>query len=221
MTLSISRFDLSYSNQKIHHSQQLLIICGSSLTTSKDFRIRVDAGSIKFPPVCPLCGTQATKFRFITKTKKDHIKQAVSPQYRRWRRTPFPIPTQRFSLDIPVCDRHYKTANELQQSRSTYGLMAGISAPISIMLITFIGFNWYESVLLPFQYYIFCVLSWSIFFWSVRKLGASDLERAISILDWVQGNPIILIRVRTGWYADEILTFNPSARVVGHKQRRL
>jgi hypothetical protein len=99
--------------------------------------------------------------------------------------------------------------------------MAGISAPISIMLITFIGFNWYESVLLPFQYYIFCVLSWSIFFWSVRKLGASDLERAISILDWVQGNPIILIRVRTGWYADEILTFNPSARVVGHKQRRL
>ena len=185
-----------------------------------DVRIRLDVAGIKFPPVCPLCATQATKFRFITKTKKDHIKQAVSPQYRRWRRTPFPIPTQRFSLDIPVCDRHYKTASELQQSRSTYGLMAGISAPISIMLSTFIGLNWYESVLLPLQYYLFWVLSWSVFFLSVRKLGASDLERAISIQDWVQGNPVILIRVRAGWYADAILKANPSAKVGGRKQRK-
>ncbi len=190
------------------------------MISESDLRIQLDAAKIKFPPVCPLCGSQASKYGVISKTKRDRIKQAVNPQYARWRRAPFPNPTLRFSLDIPVCDTHYRTTGEVQMGRSMYGLMAGISAPISIMLSTFIGFNWYESVLLPLQYYIFCVISWSVFFWSVRKLGASDLERAISILDWVQGNPVILIRVRDGWYADEILTINPSARVVERKQRK-
>lgn len=195
----------------------MFTICVSSLTTSRDFRIRVDAGSIKFPPVCPLCSAQAKKLGVVSKTKRDYIKQAVNPQYRRWRRTP--IPTQRFSLDIPVCDMHSKTASELHMSRSMNGLIAGFSAPVFLMLSVFIGFSWYEGNVLPAQYYFLCFLSWCIFFWSVRKLGASDLERGISILDWVQGNPEILIRVRAGWYADAILKANPYAKVVGRKQR--
>lgn len=190
------------------------------MITESDFRIRLNLATINFPPVCPLCGTRASKYRFISKTKRDRIKQAVSPQYARWRRAPIPNPTQRFSLDIPVCDKHYRTAGELRMVRSMYALIAGLSAPISIMLSSFIVFNWYESVLLPLQYYIFCILSWSVFFWSVRKLGASDLEKEVSILDWVQGHPVILIRVRAGWYADEILKANPSAMVVGRKQRK-
>jgi hypothetical protein len=98
------------------------------------------------------------------------------------------------------------------------GLIAGLFAPFSIILSIFLGFNWYDGILLPFPYYLLWVLSWFTFFWSVRNLGATDLERAISILDWVQGNPAILIRVRKGWYADEILKSNPSAKIVRRKQ---
>lgn len=174
--------------------------------------------SIRFPSTCPFCKEQAEKHRVISKTKKDRIKQATNPQYRRWRRTPFPIPTQRFSLDIPVCNNHYKTSRDVQLSRSMNGLIAGLFAPFSIILSIFLGFNWYDGILLPFPYYLLWILSWFTFFWSVRNLGATDLERAISILDWVQGNPAILIRVREGWYADEILKSNPSAKIVRRKQ---
>ncbi len=91
--------------------------------------------------------------------------------------------------------------------------------PLSIMLAIYIGFNWYDGIILPTQYYLVFVLSLGIFLWSARKLGGTDLERAISILDFVQGNPAILIRMRVGWYAEEFLKTNPVAKVVGQKHK--
>ena len=148
----------------------------------------------------------------ISKTKKDFIQ----PQMRYyWRRTPLHS-TQRISLDVPVCDNHYKTTDQLKQSRGLIGLIAGFTAPTSISLALFIAFTFYDGIMLPFGYYLLFLFSVIAFIWSARKLGATDVERVVSIMDFVQGNPMIKLRVRRRWYADEILKVNPEARVIGN-----
>ena len=96
------------------------------------------------------------------------------------------------------------------------GLIAGFTAPTSISLALFIAFTFYDGIMLPFGYYLLFLFSVIAFVWSARKLGATDVERVVSIMDFVQGNPMIKLRVRRRWYADEILKVNPEARVIGN-----
>jgi hypothetical protein len=149
----------------------------------------------------------------ISKTKKDPTQ--LRTQYYWWR--PPPPSTQRISIDVPVCENHYRTSNQLKQSRGLIGLFAGFTAPTSILLTLFIGFNFYDGIILPFGYYVLFLFSVIAFVWSARKLGATDVERVVSITDFVQGNPMIRLRVRRSWYADEILKVNPEASVIGNQ----
>ena len=97
-------------------------------------------------------------------------------------------------------------------------IIAGLSAPLSIALGIYDGLNLYDGILLPFQIYLLTIISWLVLLWSLRGLGTTDLDRTISIVDFAQGNPVILIRVRSGWYVDELLAINPSSKIVAMKR---
>lgn len=179
----------------------------------------MNSTSFELPRICPVCGVAATKHRYISRTKKDGGNDAISAKrkYNPWL-PPLPSPTTRFSLDIPVCDKHYKSSTELRMSRNMTAIIAGFAAPLSIILGIIIAFSWYDRILLPIEFYAISFLSWFILLWSLRGLGATNLDRAVSIVDFVRGNPIIIIRVKAGWYADEILTMNQSSKIIGRKR---
>jgi len=94
-------------------------------------------------------------------------------------------------------------------------IIAGFSAPLSIILGIVIAFSWYDRILLPIEFYVISSLSWFVLLWSLRGLGATDLDRSISIVDFVRGNPIVIIRVKARWYVDEILAMNQSSKIIG------
>jgi len=179
----------------------------------------VNSTSLEFPRICPVCGSAATKHRYISRSKKDGRNDAISVnrKYNPWLPR-LPSSTTRFSLDIPVCDKHYKSSTELRMGRSMTAIIAGFSAPLSILLGIIIAFSWYDRIILPIEFYAISFLSWSILLWSLRGLGATNLDRAISIVDFVRGNPVIIIRVKAGWYVDQILTMNQSSKIIGRKR---
>lgn len=182
--------------------------------------IRVDSTSIEFPRICPICGFEASKRRHIYRTKKDGGKDSTSAwrRYNRWL-PPLPSPTTRFSFDVPVCEEHYKSPSDLQQDRTITAIVTALSAPISIILGIIISFNLYDRIILPLEYYLIFSISLIALIWGLRRLGATDLDRVISIIDFVQGNPVVIISVRDRWYANEFLAFNHSAKVVGQRRR--
>jgi len=184
--------------------------------SNRDVLIRVNSTSLEFPRICPVCGSAATKHRYISRTKKDGGNDAISAnrKYNPWL-PPLPSPTTRFSLDIPVCDKHYKSSTELRMGRSMTAIIAGFSAPLSIILGIVIAFSWYDRILLPIEFYVISSLSWFVLLWSLRGLGATDLDRSISIVDFARGNPIVIIRVKARWYVDEILAMNQSSKIIG------
>ena len=100
-------------------------------------------------------------------------------------------------------------------------IIAGLSAPLSIALGVFIGFKWYDGVILPLEVYLLAIISLTVLLWSLRGLGATGLDRVISIVDFVQGNPVIIIRVKSGPYADEFLAVNKSSKIVTPKRPAL
>ena len=183
----------------------------------RDVIIRSKLSDIRLPHSCPICGENATRRMVISKTKKDPTRPRT--QYYWW--SPPPPSTQRISLDVPVCDNHYRTTDQLKQSRGLIGFLAGITAPLSIFFALIIGFNFYDGIMLPFGYYLLFLFFVIAFVWSSRKLGATDVERVVSIMDFVQGNPMIKLRVRRRWYADEILKVNPEAKVIGNDRRQI
>lgn len=190
-----------------------------AVISNRDVLIRVDSTHVEFPRICPVCGFEATKRRHIYRTKKDLVKDSIRTKirYSRWF-PPLPSPSTRFSLDVPVCEKHYKSPSDLQKDRSITGIVTGLAVPISIILGVFIAFNWYDRIIVPLEYYTILVFTFIALIWGLRRLGATDLDRAISIVDFVQGNPIVVIRVKARWYADEILAINPSSKIAKRKR---
>ncbi len=97
-------------------------------------------------------------------------------------------------------------------------IIAGFTAPFTLIPGTIIAFSIYDGILLPVGYYAIFSLALFGLLWSLRGLGVSDLDRAISIVDFVQGNPNVIIRVKSGTYADEILAMNQSSKKVRRKR---
>ena len=192
----------------------------SFVTSNKDLLIRVDSARVEFPRICPVCGQKATKRRQIYRTKKDVVKDSISTKirYSRWF-PPAPSPSLRLSFEVPVCEKHYKSPSDLQQDRSITTIVTGLAAPISIIIGVFLAFNWYDGINPPLGYYAVFAVSLIALIWGLRRLGATDLDRAISIVDFVQGNPMVVIRVRARWYVDEILSLNHSSRMINRGKR--
>ena len=190
-----------------------------AVISDRDVLIRVDSTRVEFPRICPVCGLEATRHRHIYRTKKKIGKDSISARrrYDRWL-PPLPSPSTRFSFDVPVCEKHYKSLSDLQQERSITAIITGLAAPISIILGVFIAFNWYDKIVVPSGYYATFAFTFIALIWGLRGLGATDLDRAISIVDFVQGNPIVVIRVKARWYADEVLAMNHSSKIVKRKR---
>ena len=209
----------NYTDQKTDYTSALNTESGVCVSLNRDVLVRIKTTRFKFPMLCPICGTQATRNRTISKIKKDQIKQTINSnvRYRRWSPAS-PTSTIRFSLEIPVCEKHYKSLEEIAFERSFNALLVGMTTPIAILLGLVIAFNFYDGVFLPIEFYLLEILSCAILFLSYRKLGPSDVEKIVSIVDFVQGNPTATLRVRNPWYVNEILTMNHSARILTNKQ---
>ena len=133
------------------------------------------------------------------------------PIYSYRRRKVRPRTTEIRRLKIPVCDRHFFSIDEMSRVRAILTFVGGISMALMLIIGIAIGFLLYDQLQIPFHLHALFLGSFCIVAFSMYELGPSKLERAVTIIDFDNSDQTIVLQIKNRWYADEIMSMNPSS----------
>ena len=175
----------------------------SQSSKSSALLVRFQSWSIQYPEICPVCGEIATDKAKIIQSQS--LKDVV-PRIDHIRRLK---PTDSTQLRVPCCQKHYYSATEMSKIDSINGMLSGLSVFAVIFLSAYIPASWLLQTTLPpviYSIYLFLTL---IMIVSLRSLGPSNLEKAISIMYFENETQTLILKIKNKWYYDELIRLNP------------
>ena len=170
---------------------------------SNSLLIRFQTGSIQYPEICPVCGKEATNNGRIIRARG---LEGVIPRTDPIRRLKANDSRQ---LEIPCCEKHHYSATEMSKINSITGMISGLSVFTMIFLSIYIPMSWVLQTTLPsgiYSIYLFMALVMVV---SLRSLGPSKLEKAVSIVYFDNELQTLILKIKNKWYYDEIIRLNP------------
>ena len=184
---------------------------------TKGLLVKIDTTRFKFPERCPICGDRSVDHGLIARslpnkrfsTKQYYIRGEQRSKIGHARTTDIK------RLQIPVCEKHFFSIDEMSRVRAILTLTSGISISLALFVGTAIGFLLYDELSIPLHLQVFLLVSLSVMAFSMYGLGPSKLDRAVKIIDFDNSDQTIVLQIKNKWYIDELLHMNiSSAQIV-------
>ncbi|TFG09975.1 hypothetical protein EU538_03475 [Candidatus Thorarchaeota archaeon] len=180
-----------------------------------DLLVRLnDVNRTQFPEVCPACGADATSSTRIAFARSSKSPNALNPAYES-AKSVMEARASVGSIEIPVCDTHDLSYEELARARGVITMVGGISlVALFIMSFTILG-SLATGRSLSYLWYLGLGMTLLLLALSAKLTGPNALEKAISLVHYEPQAGNVILRIKNRSYAERIVELNPMQAELG------
>ncbi len=181
-----------------------------------DVLVRLDGvNRIQFPDTCPVCGRNATSNTRIPFVQQGKMPKSPIPRDRPATKKLIEARQNMASIQIPVCESHDLSYQELGRAKGLMTVMGGISLVALFFLIITIGSSVIAGRGLNYLSVLGLVAVILLMVFSAKLVGPSAVEEAVSLVQYEPQSGIAIIRVKNRAYAERITELNPMRATLG------
>lgn len=176
--------------------------------------VRLDLSRVRFPKICPVCGTPASTLSRITivSGKTRYLNRSWDPAYTRAftlsARPSLPAPKLKV-LPIYVCENHYHTDDGEDRYKSLCFIVDGFAMVFLFFGLMFLGDSFYRGRPIPFWSLAFSAFFAGSLFLTWIAFRPNALQKAVKIIGFDAGFQNVLIAFKDKSYRDLIIKENP------------
>ncbi len=181
-----------------------------------DVLVKLDGvNRIQFPDICPVCGREATSNTRIPFVQPGNMPRSSIPRDRSAAKKLIEARQNMASIQIPVCESHDLSYEELGRAKGLLTVMGGIALVALVFLTITLG----ESVIAgrgPSSLSVVGLIAVILLLgFSARLVGPSAVEEAISLVEYEPQSGNAIVRVKNRSYAERITGLNPMRATLG------
>ncbi len=174
--------------------------------------VRAEIGRIRFPKMCPVCGSPATTDTLVTVTpgRKQYLSASWDPVYivPRLRRT-FIRSHEMVRFSVPVCDYH----NYLDETEWRYKTLClisdGLCAVATVLAYLVLGGTLWHNEPIPF--WVVGMIMMFVVFMALTRLAfrPNPFQRSFGIVGFDAGVQNVLFKFKNKKYRQAFMRENP------------
>lgn len=181
-----------------------------------DVLVKLDGmNRIHFPDTCPVCGRLATSITRIPFVHPGNMPRPSIPRDRSAAKKLIEARQNMASVQIPVCESHDLSYEELGRAKGLMTVMGGVSLVALFFLIITIGSSVIAGRGLSTLSILGLIVVILLLGFSAKLVGPSEVEEAVSLVEYEPQSGNAIIRVKNRSYAERIIGLNPMRATLG------
>ncbi len=173
--------------------------------------VRVNTGKIRFPKMCPICGSNVTKAMRISTVpgRKQWLRPEWDPMYWSGKRRFGMSLSQAQTFIVPVCEDHYYGDRSEWRHRLLCVVVDGILMAMFFLAFLIMGSNFWLGRVNPFWVYLVLGVFVVAMALSYLAFKSNQFESAFRIVGFDADLQHVWLKLKNHEYRDALLNENP------------